>query len=415
MKEARAVIEAYSRAVRDGVRSALATVVCVEGSAYRRPGARMLMTEDGQMTGNLSGGCLERDVFEHARHVMQTGEPIVVRYDTGADVDIVWGLGLGCNGIVQVLVEPLDNHPMPGHFKLLAECITRQQPGVIATVFGIHPTPPQPSVMPDRGAEIRIGSRLLLLQAGTSPPVIEFAHEELARAVTRDARECLGEHGSTVKAYELAAGRVEIFVEVVEPPVPLIVFGANADAAPVVEFAQQLGWHVTVVDTQARAASRERFARADACVLCRPETVAALVPLTARTVALVMTHNYLHDLELFKTLLPSPARYIGMLGPKRRTEHIIATAAAEGFAPGEASLRRLHAPVGLDLGAETPEEIALSIVAEIRAVLSGHDGGFLKNRDAPIHTAPQPMREHQRARAVDDVEPRVQTLEAISA
>lgn len=402
MKEARAIIEAYARAVRDGVQTALATIVYVEGSAYRRPGARMLLTEDGQMTGSLSGGCLERDVFERACIVMKTRRAVVVRYDTGADADIVWGLGLGCNGIVQVLIEPLDAETMPHHLKLLADGMTRPEPGVIATVFGVREM-----TMPATHGEnfgVELGSRLLLRgDTSDESALVDFPHDELACAVMQDARAALKDNESSIRVYELAEGQVEVFIEVVEPPVPVVVFGAGADAAPVLEFAQQLGWHVTVVDTQARAVARERFAAADAVLLCRPEDVAARVPLNARTMALVMTHNYPHDLTLFKTLLPGPARYIGMLGPQRRTEQIIAEAAAEGVTTSEADRQRLHAPVGLDLGAETPEEIALSIIAEMRAVLANHEGGFLKNRTAPIHTALVPH-EHKRTPAVDEIE-----------
>jgi xanthine dehydrogenase accessory factor len=383
MKEARAIVEAYARAAHDQVQTALTTVVRVEGSAYRRPGARMLMTEDGQTTGSLSGGCLERDVFEHARAVMRTREPIVVRYDTGADADIVWGLGLGCDGVVQVLIEPLDHKTMPGHLKLLADCITRQEPCVIATVFGVQETTSGTMRVEESG--IKPGSRLLL--ESEERALIEFKHEALARAMLLDARAALSANESSVRVYELTAGKVEVFIEVVEPPAPLVVFGANADAAPILEFAQKLGWQVTVVDTQARNASRDRFTGADAVLLCRPEQVAGCVPLTPRTLTLVMTHHYLHDLALFQTLLSSPVRYIGMLGPKHRTERIIAAAAAAGMAMGNPERQRLYAPVGLDLGAETPEEVALSIIAEIKATLAARGGGFLRDRNAPIHDA----------------------------
>ncbi len=420
MKEPRAVIEAYKRAMRADVSCALATVVCVEGSTYRRPGARMLMTAEGQMTGSLSGGCLERDVFERARGVMKTGASIVVRYDTGAQTDIVWGLGLGCNGVVHILIEPLAGSvPMPPHLKLLADCIEGQAPCVVATIFGVSAKRAVQSAtsldvtsfsMPADSAQIKVGSHLLLRQ--NEKAHVEFRHEELARLVMQDARESLERGESSVKAYELAAHVVEVFIEVVEPPLPLVVFGANADAAPILEFAQRLGWHVTIVDTQARAASRARFADADAVQLCCPEDVPTQVSLTARTMVIVMTHNYLHDVELFKTLSSSPVRYIGMLGPKRRTEQIIDAARGEGVALSEAGLRRLHAPIGLDLGAESSEEIALSIIAEIRAVLAGHSGGFLKDRTAPIHNLRVPR---NRMEPLAEREPQTETLAAIGA
>lgn len=410
MNEMRAIVEVYKRAARERMQTALATVVSVEGSAYRRPGARMLMTEDGHMTGSLSGGCLEHDVFERSLGVMKTREPIVVRYDTGASADIVWGLGLGCNGVVHVLIEPLDSVVMPHHFKLLADCFTEHKPCVIATVFGVRRSPAFAMRSDELG--VQIGARLLL-QKGESP-LVEFGHKELAHAVMRDAREALSDYESSVCVYELAEGDVDVFIEVIEPPTPVIIFGAVAGAAPVLEFAQKLGWHVTVVDTQARTTSYERFAAADSVLLCRPEDVRAHVPLTSRTMVLVMTHNYAHDSELFNTLLPSSVRYIGCLGPKRRTEQIISEAKAEGVMMGEIEMQRLHFPVGLNLGAETPEEIALSIIAEMRAVLAGHGGGFLKNYPAPIHTE-RMRREHKEIRAVNGIESDAETREVIGA
>jgi xanthine/CO dehydrogenase XdhC/CoxF family maturation factor len=330
---------------------------------------------------------------------MKTGEPMMVRYDTAASADIVWGLGLGCDGVVQLLIEPLDIRETPRHIELLSRCIMRQEPCAIATVFGIHEAHGAPSFARRPGESgVKLGSRLLLPTNGDAD--IEFQHDELADALMQDTRECLNNNQSAVKVYELAAGKVEVFIEVVEPSVPLVVFGANADAAPVAEFAQKLGWHVTVVDTQARDASRERFPDADAVLLCRPETIATQVSLTARTMALIMTHNYEHDSALFKMLMPSPARYLGMMGPRRRTERIIAEAESAGIIMSDANMHRLHAPVGLDLGAETPEEIALSIVAEIHAVATNHQGGFLKNRTAPIHIAPE-KRNSKRAQTID--------------
>lgn len=397
MNEASAVIEAYKRAVHDGKQAALATVVRVEGSTYRRAGARMLMTDDGRMTGSLSGGCLEGDVYERARRVMRTGETIVARYDTGASEDIVWGLGLGCNGVVHILIEPLDMDAMPAHLERLQSSVVHQQSCVIATVFGV-----------DKTKHIRLGSRLMINADGENLTV-EFADDDLTRTLLNDARAAIETNQSSTKLYASSNGAVEVFIERIEPPVSVVVFGANADVVPVVELANATGWQVTVVDTQAREASRARFANAHRVILSRPENVSKDVSITARTMTIVMTHNYTHDAELFKTLILSPAAYVGMLGPKRRTEQIIRAAYAEGLTISDVQLNRLHAPIGLDLGAETPEEIALSIVAEIRAVLNNHEGGFLKHRRAPIHHARASGEE-----TLDDATNHLETLEAVS-
>src|SRR5262249_33440797 len=156
-------------------------------------------------------------------------------------------------------------------------------------------------------------------------------------------------------------------LEVLQPPVPLVVFGGGHDAVPLVQFASELGWHVTVVDGRPAAASRTRFPRANEVLLCRPEQAPDQIPLTSETVAVVMTHNYRRDLELLEVLLPSQVRYVGLLGPKKRSERLLHELDVTGIDVTAAQRRRLHAPIGLDIGAETSEEIALAIVAEIRA------------------------------------------------
>jgi xanthine/CO dehydrogenase XdhC/CoxF family maturation factor len=180
---------------------------------------------------------------------------------------------------------------------------------------------------------------------------------------------------------------LKVFVETLSPPISLVVFGAGHDALPVVEFARGLGWQTEVVDPQARPVSRSRFAAADRVTLARPEEVGARVSITPRTLTLLMSHNYSHDLELLKFLLASPARYIGVMGPRKRTERMLSElAASDGlFSLGEADRSRLHSPAGLDIGANAPAEIALSIVAEMRAVLDERRGGMLRERRGSIH------------------------------
>ena len=174
------------------------------------------------------------------------------------------------------------------------------------------------------------------------------------------------------------------FVEVMQPPLRLVVFGSGLDVVPVVDLAANLGWHTTVVDTRARASSLERFRKADAVLLCRPEDVTSQVSIFERTIVVVMTHNYLHDLEVLRQLMPMPLRYLGCLGPQRLTERLVTELSDRNSRSTDTVLRRLHAPTGLDIDAETPEEIALSIVSEIKAVLSGRTGGQLVNPVNPV-------------------------------
>jgi xanthine dehydrogenase accessory factor len=366
MTQSKSIVDAFRR-LRRGQRAALATVVCVEGSSYRRPGARMLITEHGETTGVLSGGCLERDVSERAQQVMQTGQPLVVRYDTTNEDDIVWGLGLGCNGIVDILIEPATSEHVAGLMQLLAECAESDRSGAVATVFHV-----------EGDVETTIGARAQLYPDGTVDGclMIESVFDELREATK-----------SIVKRYEVSTGYIDVFLEVIQPRTRLVIFGAGYDVLPVVDLARSIRWHTTVVDTRARVSSRERFVNADAVVLCRPEDVLDKVTLTERTVVVTMTHNYLHDLELLRSLLPLPLCYLGCLGPKRRTERLLFEVTEGDERLGNTYLRRLHSPIGLDIGAEASEEIALSIVSEIKAVLSQRTGNQLRERPGTIHEA----------------------------
>lgn len=372
MKELRAIASAFEQARSAGTATALATVVEVNGSAYRRPGARMLITEAGQTTGGVSGGCLERDVLLRARRAIESGESSLVTYDTTDDDDIEYGVGLGCRGVVQIFIELLPVAGEPSHLPHLEQLIKRREPGVLTTVWRV-----------EGSREVRAGSRLLLSSQGRLWD--DLGDPELAIRIEADAREALQTRRSTSRTYRLPAGEVTAFLEFLRPPVPLVVFGGGLDAVPLVRLAVELGWQVTVVDGRPSAASRARFPHADALLLCRPEQVQEQVRLAPDTVAVVMTHHYLTDLRLLELLLPSPVRYLGLLGPKSRSERLLQELAQAGIVPTEAQRRRLHAPVGLDLGAETCEEIALAILAEIRAVLAGRGGGLLRDRPAPIH------------------------------
>ncbi len=364
MNEAQDIVNAFRR-LAPGRRAALATIVSLEGSSYRRPGARMLIIDSGETTGVLSAGCLEQDVCERARKVMLTGEPALVKYDTTTDDDIVWGLGLGCSGVVHVLIEPATSERVGSLMQLLAECAESESCGAIATVF--------------RSNSESLGAAAFLYADGTIDGHL------VAPSIFEDLREVVRDRNSTIKHYETAEGYLDVFLEVVRPPARLVIFGAGHDAAPVVRLAKGLGWHTSVVDTRARAASLERFKEADAVWLCRPEDIGEQVPLSERTAVVLMTHNYLHDLELLQQLLPLPLRYLGCLGPKKRTEQLLLDLSGEDARCVQVNLSRLHAPVGLDIGAETAEEIALSIVSEIKAVFSDRAGAQLRNREGAIH------------------------------
>jgi xanthine/CO dehydrogenase XdhC/CoxF family maturation factor len=375
MNELQHILQAFERSQQAVQLTALATVVQTSGSVYRRPGARMLLTEDGQMISAISGGCLEGNVFERAQSLMfYGGYPIVVRYDTTSSDDIVFGFGLGCNGIVDVLIESLSDEGAASQLSFIQDCLHCQQVGVIATVFYIEGVP-----------DVTVGSRLMLKSDGTA--INRIVNADIAQRIETDTHKALIEKQTRVQSYTVSQGRVDVLIEVIRPPLPLLVFGAGYDAIPVVQFAKQLGWHVTVIDHRPGYLTRDRFPQADQILCCEPDHPDSYRHLlTSQTVAVVMTHRYLSDLGFLETLIPSPLRYLGVLGPKRRMQQLWHDLAEHNIVSTPEQQQRLYNPVGLDIAAETPEEIALSIVAEIQAAIGGHSGGFLRDHIGSIHS-----------------------------
>jgi xanthine dehydrogenase accessory factor len=388
MNELQAIIRACKEALAARSGAALATVVGVEGSAYRRPGARMFVTGDGQTTGTISGGCLERDVALRAAQVIESKAAMTVEYDTRGSEDIVWGLGMGCNGVVRVLIESLHAGSAGWRaMQFIAECLQERRSGLLATVISGRANPHER--VAEASNTIEVGERLLL-DSELNVYGLSLKDGALSACIREDALEVLACGRPTLRSYEGCDWQAEIFFDVITPPRQLVICGAEHDALPLLSLARTIGWHVTVVDPRARRATQERFASADEVVLCRAEEIAAHVSLTENTAVIIMTHNYLSDVELLRVLLPSPVRYLGILGPKQRTLKLLEEIkdARLGFAGLECA--RLHSPIGMDIGAETPEEIAISIICEINAVYAARGGGFLRDRDAPIHDESQP-------------------------
>lgn len=355
----------------------MATVVRVQGSAYRRPGARMLLTASGRAAGMISGGCLEGDVRERARLVMESGKPSLVTYDSTAAEDIVFGLGLGCNGIVQVLIEPLVAGDEAGFGSFLTECLEQRFAGKVATVF--HTAGAADAVAP--------GMRTLHWPDGCVTTTLQNSpiSAALSRAMN-DAPDC----AFTVQRIEWSqGGHIDMLIETLAPPVALVIFGGGDDAIPVVQFANHLGWNVTVVDARPAYALPERFPSAEAVLCLRPEALrdCQQFVLPPCALAMIMTHSYLQDKELLQFLLPLAPRYLGLLGPKKRTQRLLDELEAEGLRVTDEALARLHGPAGLDIGAETPDEIALSLLAEMQSVLANRSGGPLRQSSSGIHAA----------------------------
>ncbi|BCL38215.1 XdhC family protein [Nostoc sp. MS1] len=375
MNELQHILQAFAHSQKSGQRTVLATVVQTSGSVYRRPGARMLLLEDGQMISAISGGCLEGDVFERAQSLMfYGGEPMVVRYDTTSGEDIVFGFGLGCNGVVDVLIESLDGEVAASQMSFIQDCLQSGQVGAIATVFQVEGV-----------SDITVGSRLMLKADGTV--INSISNAVIAQKIEKNTCDVLEAKQTCVQSYTLTPGRVDVLIEVIHPLVPLLVFGSGYDAIPVVQLAKNLGWQVTVIDDRPGYLRSDRFPQADQILWCEADHLDSYkYLLTPQTVAVVMTHRYLSDLAFLKTLITSPVRYLGVLGPKRRMQQMWDDLAKENILVTDAQKQRIYNPVGLDIAAETPEEIALSIVAEIQAVIGGRRGGFLRDRPGSIHS-----------------------------
>ena len=371
MKELTDIIDGFERLSRTGKPVTLATVVGVSGSTYRRPGARMLFSETGRLAGLINAACLESDLSERARKVILSGKAELISYDTTSPDDIVFGLGLGCNGTVEILMESSRNPAVGARIEALKQCSAGDTPTVFATVIDVSGT-----------SGIHVGDYLAhgLRRAAAGA----ITDKLLASAIESDAR-TMTDQLFMQKTYPSEGGKVRVFFEVVVPPLPLVVFGAGPDAIPLVDAAKLLGWNVTVIDHRPAYATRESVSGADSVMLSEPEHVLDHFKLSQRHVAVIMTHNFDKDRKLLRLLLDSPVQYVGLLGPKSKLQTLFQNLAGEGFKPTEAQLKKLHAPIGLDIGAETPEEIAFSIISEIKAVLGNRSGGFLKDRQGAIH------------------------------
>ncbi len=370
MKEIRDIIKVFDEAQKLGKQTALATVVHVEGSSYRRPGARMLIEDDGQLTGAISGGCLEGDALRKALFVMTEKRSRLVTYDTMDDDDAKFGVGLGCNGIIQVLIEPIDISNPDNPIQYLKKVNDKRQTAALVTLFSLQ----------DRKGP-QYGTCLLLMEDGELVQHVPVLKDVLLA----DANEALINQNSSFKNYTSDDHNITAFIEVIKPPVSIIIIGAGNDVVPVVNMADILGWETTVVDGRANYAKQERFVSACQVLVAKPENALEQITIDEHTVFLLMTHNYNYDMAMLKQLLQKNVTYIGMLGPKKKRERMLSELKEEGSNFTEQQLSVLHSPVGLDIGAETSEEIALSILAEIKAMFANKDVQSLRKINEVIH------------------------------
>ncbi len=371
MKEIQKIIQTYDNIDLSNQKAALATVVHVEGSSYRRTGARMLIVEDGTWIGGISGGCLEGDALRKAKQAILKNKASVVRYDTREEDAYQIGVGLGCNGLIDVLIAPLDKKDKGNPAEILRSCILERNSNILITIIEA------------KDAFLKTG--FVFKYKGQEQLQQFFKNEKVVDALESDIALARENHNSKTQFYEAENSNCKLFIEVLPPAIHLIIFGDNYDIYPLVDLAKAIGWKVTIVANPKKLA-KPVFSKADAVVDKKKlGTTFGELSFDTYSAAVLMAHDYETDKNNFIKIVPTQASYIGLLGPLKRSKKIFEAAKLEGIPLGEPLQNRIHAPLGLDTGATTPEEIAIAMLAEIRTFFSNRKGGFLKDRQGPIH------------------------------
>ena len=369
MNEIREILD-HVRELAVGEKAALATVVDLKGSGYRLPGARMLIKASGDAFGTVSGGCLEADVMERAKRVIASGRAEVFTYDTTSEENSVFSLNMGCRGVMRVLLEAVDGDS-----------------NIIAALRGVRGTrtPVASAVLiKSDDQDLRIGSRIFSIEGGTTPQDQAGLCQPF-QSLCEDLFTFSGSESSyETITYETAGAHSEFVFEMLRPPVRLAILGAGADAVPLARAAWDLGWQVDVYDHRRAFLNGVRFGNADKLNLVGRDDV-PVIAADELTAIVLMNHNYDRDKLLLPVAVRSAAFYVGALGPKKRTEQILGELKEAGETFQIEQLARLRSPAGLDIGGDSPEAIAVSIIAEIQSVLKKRPGGPLRDRNAPIY------------------------------
>ncbi len=340
----------------------LATVVHVKGSAYRRPGARMLIFADGKRIGTISGGCLEGEVVKKAAW-WTSNEPVALRSFDSSFEGAAWDFGLGCNGVISVLLERADASGIHRLFDFLRTQQVNREETVIATVIRVNENPPH-----------RLGDRAWW--DGREVAGGNLCNTRLAADLSAYIEQCFAERESRL----VHLADADVFVEWIGPPQRLVLFGGGHDVLPLVKIANLMDWSVTVADGRTAYIGANRFPEADNTLVIPANGDISQVDIDRDTAVVMMTHNYPQDMLLLPQILAKKPRYFGILGSSLRTENLFADVNED-----ISKFENVYAPVGLDIGTDHPETIALSIVAEIQSVLAKRPAGSLRHRNAGIH------------------------------
>ncbi|MDI5897196.1 XdhC family protein [Flavobacterium yafengii] len=374
MKELQEIIKKYDVASQKNIKSALVTVVHLDGSSYRRPGARMLVNDDGRITGAISGGCLEGDALKKALFAISEQKNTLFTYDTSKEDDSEMGIHLGCEGLIQVLFESIDSEKKENPIQLLSKALAVRQKAVLVTLFDLN-----------NNQNVQYGTCLLLEENGTLSGKIPL--QQFEDAVLKDITDVMQNGESVFKQYKSGDVSVTAFFEFLHPPVSLVVLGAGNDAIPLMKFADVLGWDFRIVDRRDTHANKERYPTASQILVANPDVALEHLAYDNRTFFVLVTHSYKCDYYMLKSLCAAAVPYIGILGPKKKLHRMLEEIQHnEGIHLNADKVATIYGPTGLDIGAETPEEIALSIIAEIQAVLTGKMGGMLKTKNEVIHS-----------------------------
>ncbi len=368
MKEIKTIIENIKIAYSLGLKTVMATVANVYGSSYRRKGARMLIREDGLWFGSVSGGCLEGDVIEKAKDVMKSNKPQLFKYDTRQNAKNAFGMGYGCNGILEILIEPIEFHEKSASFNILNGLIVEQHLQGLSTVFNSE----------DENIAV-LGERLH--SNGTN----FIKNETLVQKAKTDLKDAISSNNTYCKTYKIDNKKVKVLHEVFRPKLNILIYGAVFHVIPFLKFANELGYNVHVTDSFEPIQPIWNFPGSDEINLIDDAEVNQLISKNPNMAVVFLTHNFFYIKEELPKVLKSNIPYVGILGSRKKTQKILKEANVNSEKYSDSELTKIHYPIGLDIGANTPEEIALSIVAEIMAFFSTGTEESLSQFKGSIH------------------------------
>jgi xanthine dehydrogenase accessory factor len=358
--ELNTLIHALRRLHRDASsKAALATLTRTRGSTFRRAGTRMLVFDDGRVVCELSGGCPQRDIVARAKEVIANATPRVIQYNAQSGLDVL--MEMGCGGELEVLIEPLLTIHDTDFIDTLTACFDRRQPVHMATLFAVD----DEAVMPQR---LLWNGHAILHDSVNDGALVDAIIESVVSNDTGRA--------ATLRLSS-PRGTADVLVEAIAPPHALVVIGSSAAARALLPLASALGWQTTLVDHDPARLNVSDLPEGLKTVCASPSSLTNALPLDAHSSVVVMTHNLEHDVAYLGALKNSPVAYLGALGSRDRVARMRDNTALAGL--------HVHAPAGLDIGSETPEEIALAIAAEIMAVINQRNGGSLRDNDGTIH------------------------------